>query len=132
MKPFACLLAASFLLHAQAPEKNPAPNGLLMIKRVYVANLTGGAQADALRELIIASLDSTKLFILTDNEDRADAVLKGAADDHTFIDTFDSDQSINGRENGGKYGSGSTTYSKSGGGYLGLSGGENDSYHIKE
>jgi len=123
-----------------ATAKTPTHSGaagasgdtLLEVKRIYVAQLTGGAQADTLRELIIASIDSTKLFILTDNEDRADAILKGAADDHSFIDTFDSDQSINGRENGGKYGSGSSTYSKSGGGYLGLSGGENDSYHIKE
>ncbi|MBV9765755.1 MAG: hypothetical protein JOZ48_12995, partial [Acidobacteriaceae bacterium] len=35
---------------------------LLSVKRVYVDQLTGGVQADALRELIISSLDSTKLF----------------------------------------------------------------------
>ncbi|HZQ53476.1 MAG TPA: hypothetical protein VFB14_14825 [Bryobacteraceae bacterium] len=129
MKPFACLLAASFLLHAQAPEKNPAPNGLLMIKRVYVANLTGGAQADAIRELVIASLDSTKLFILTDNPDRADAVLKGAADDQSVTDTYDSDENFNSRQNGGKSGS---LYSKAGGIYGGLGVGANESHHIKE
>jgi putative lipoic acid-binding regulatory protein len=61
---------------------------LLYIKRIYVAPLTGGPQADALRDLIIAGINSTRLFILTDNEERADAVLKGAADDHSFTDTF--------------------------------------------
>ena len=63
---------------------NASVESLLDVRRVYVGQLAGGAQADALRELIIASLDSTKLFILTDNEARADAVLKGAADDKTF------------------------------------------------
>jgi len=109
-----------------------AADSLLEVKRIYVAQLTGGTQADALRELIIASLDSTKLFVLTDNPDRADAILKGAADDHAFTDTFDSDESINAHENGGKFGSGSSSYSKSGGGYAGLSIGENESHHIKE
>ena len=111
--------------------QQPGPGALLEVKRVYVAQLTGGAQADALRELIIASLDSTKLFVLTDNQDRADAVLKGAADDHTFVDTFDSDQSITSHENGGKSGSG-TQYNKSGGLYAGLSVGENESHHVRE
>jgi hypothetical protein len=106
---------------------------LLHIKRIYVAQLVGGTQADALRELIIASIDSTKLFILTDNQDRADAILKGAADDHTFTDTFDSDESINSRQTGGKSGSGSSSLKSSSGGiYGGLSIGDNESHHIKE
>jgi hypothetical protein len=104
---------------------------LLEVKRVYVAELKGGTQADALRELIIASLDSTKLFVLTDNSDRADAILKGVADDQSFTDSFDSDQSINGRENLGKYGSGNSS-SKTGGGYGAISAGDNESHHIKE
>ena len=136
------MIAALLLALLQAPPASqpPAPKAsvnsagtLLEVKRVYVAQLTGGAQADALRELIIASLDGTKLFVLTDNPDRADAILKGAADDHAFTDTFDSDESINGHENGGKYGSGSSSSSRVGsGGYVGLSVGENESHHIKE
>jgi hypothetical protein len=132
--------AAQAQAPSQAPPAKTATNSgataasgdvLLEVKRIYVAQLTGGAQADALRDLIIASIDSTKLFILTDNQDRADAILKGAADDHSFTDTFDSDQSVNGRSNGGK-GSGSSSSSRSSGLYGGLSAGENDSFHIKE
>lgn len=126
----ACLLLPS-ALRAQKSGADAGPQSLLEIKRVYVAQLAGGPQAEALRELIIASLDSTKLFVLTDNPDRADAVLKGAADDHTFTDTFDSDDSLNTRENGGKSGS-SNQYSRAGGLYGGLSVGENESHHIKE
>jgi hypothetical protein len=117
-------------MHAQKSGADSGVASLLDVKRVYVAQLTGGPQADALRELIIASLDSTKLFTITENPDKADATLKGAADDHAFVDTFDSDQSINDRENGGK--SSGSVYSRGSGGYLGLGVGENESHHIKE
>ncbi len=125
-----CLLPGMLCAQKSGADES---SELLHIKRIYVAPLVGGAQADALRELIIASIDSTKLFILTDNQTRADAILKGAADDHTFTDTFDSDESINSHQNGGKSGSGSS-YSKSSGGgiYGGLSVGDNESHHIKE
>ncbi len=136
MKPSLLLAICAALLfpgglRAQKSGADSGPESLLQVRRVYVAQLSGGAQADALRELIIASLDGTKLFILTDNVDRADAILKGAADDHTFTDTFDSEDSLNSRENGGKSGS-SNQYSRSSGINLGLSVGENESHHIKE
>lgn len=127
----ACAVLLPLALRAQKSGADSGTGSLLDVKRVYVAQLTGGPQADALRELIIASLDSTKLFVLTDNEERADAVLKGAADDHAFTDTFDSDESVNTKENGGKS-SGSSSYSRGNGGYLGLGVGENESHHIKE
>ena len=137
MKHFVFVVFVFMLLVAQVrAQKTGADSGivsLLEVKRVYVSELTGGAQAATLRELIIASLDSTKLFVLTDNPERADAVLKGAADDHTFTDTFDSDDNISTRENAGKSGSGGSIYSRSsGGGYGGISLGQNDSHHIKE
>jgi hypothetical protein len=127
-----CAFAALGTLQAQKADPLPSVSNLLNVKRVYVAELTGGPEADALRELIIASLDSTKLFTLTDNPERADAVLKGAADDHAFVDTFDSNESVNTRENAGKYGSGNSTYTKSGSMYGGIGVGSNESHHIKE
>jgi hypothetical protein len=127
------LMLFTIVAAAQHSGASPAVESLSDVKRIYVAQLTGGTQADALRDLIIASLSSTKLFILTDNPDRADAVLKGAADDKTFTDTYDSDDSVNTRQNGGKYSAGSSSSSaKLGGGYAGLSLGENESHHIKE
>jgi hypothetical protein len=108
----------------------PGADSLLTVKRIYVAPLTGGAQAEALRDLIITSLDATKLFVITDNEARADAVLKGAADDHTFTDTFDSDENVNGHTSGSSR-SGGSIYS--GGGIAAtLAGGGSESHHIKE
>lgn len=116
---------------AQQTAARSAASNLLEVKRVYVEPLVGGPQADAFRALIISSIDSSKLFILTDNEARADAILKGAADDHTFIDTFDSEEGLNGRIGGGGGGS-SSGYVRSGGGFGGLSVGENESHHDKE
>ena len=127
-------LAGAGLVFGQAPDPVPAPvSGLLQVKRIYVAPLTGGPGADALRDLIIAGVDSTKLFILTDNPARADAVLKGAADEHAYEDTFDASEGISTRTNGGKYGgSGTSTSSRSTGGYGGLSLSDAESRHIKE
>ncbi len=125
-----CLAAPVFC--AQKSSGDSSAGSILVVKRIYVAQLTGGPQADTLRELIIASIDSTKLFVLTDNPDRADAVLKGAADDHPYIDTFDSDSGINSHQTGGKSSSGSSIGSKAGGAYLGIAVGDNESRHIRE
>jgi len=103
---------------------------LLDVRRIYVDKLSGGAQAEALRELIIAGLNSTKLFVLTDNEARADAVLKGAGDDNTFTDTFDTYEGNSGHDSIGKSTNALTT--KIGA----LSGGsaisDNESHHSRE
>ena len=101
------------------------------IHRVYVDQLAGGASARAMREILIASLDATGLFILTDDESRADAILRGAADDKTFTDSFDSDKSVTGRSDAGAR-SGGLTSRSSGGGYGAFSGGERESYHIRD
>jgi len=127
---FALLVPA--LLAAQKTGAGSATTSLLDIKRIYVAPLTGGKESAALRDLIIAGLDSTKLFILTENQDRADAVLKGAADDNTFTDSFDSGESVNAHETLGKFGSGSSAATRTGGGYGSVAAGENDIHHIKE
>ena len=132
MKPLGVLVAAALLssaASAQGPEAASGTTSLPEVKRVYVAALVG-TEAEALRELIIASLDATKLFILTDNADRADAILKGAADDHVFTDTHDMEEGIGARQNGGKSTSGTIT--KAGGVYAGLSISENEAHHSKE
>jgi hypothetical protein len=126
------LLFLGPLLCAQKPAADAQISPMLAVKRIYVAPLTGGAQADALRELIIASIDSTKLFVLTDNPDRADAVLKGAADDHVYTDAFDSDSGTSSRQNGGRSNSGGGIGSKATGAYLGLSISDNEAHHIRE
>ncbi|MFL6414373.1 MAG: hypothetical protein ACJ74Y_01730 [Bryobacteraceae bacterium] len=113
------------------PGNGPTVTQLDQVQRIYVEPLTGAAAAQALRDLIIASLNSTKLFVLTDNPDRADAILKGAADDKAFEDTFDTDTSLNGRTGAGIYGlTGRAT--RSSGGYGAESTAERESHRIKE
>jgi hypothetical protein len=67
---------------------------LLSVKRVYVDRLTGGETAAQMRDLIIASLNSAKLYVLTENQERADAVLRGAAEDLIYTDQFQSSDSV--------------------------------------
>ncbi len=107
---------------------------LTAVKRVYVDALAGDATAESIRQLVIASLQQSRLFVLTDNPDRADAILKGAANDTAFTDTFDSSEGLNAHTNAGVYSGKSTnsTRSSSSGGYGGLSVGENESHHIRE
>jgi hypothetical protein len=129
----AFVFAAS--LSAQSPSRTGADVGvdnLLEVKRIYVGQLSGGAQADALRDLIIASLNATKLFILTDKEERADAILKGAADDKTFTDTFDTYSGVSGRDSLGQSSSGASVAARAGGIAGGNSVSENDSHHTRE
>ncbi|MBV8865871.1 MAG: hypothetical protein JO210_10800 [Acidobacteriaceae bacterium] len=119
----------STLLKAQSSGADSAVTGLPEVKRIYVAELIG-TEASALRELIIASLASSKLFVLTENADRADAILKGAADDHVFTDIHDVEEGVSTRQSGGKSSSGTTL--KSGGVYAGLSVSDNESHHSRE
>jgi hypothetical protein len=65
------------------------------VRRIYVDVLTGGEAAARLRDMLMASLQKTRLFIVTENQDRADAVLKGAADDKIFTDRFRSSDNLN-------------------------------------
>lgn len=69
-------------------------NQLLGIKRVYVDRLSGGETAAQMRDLIIASLQGSKLFVITENPERADATLRGAAEDLIYTDVFDSSDSV--------------------------------------
>lgn len=91
MKPVLALLL--FALVPARAEEDLSPQ-LLTIKRVYVDRLTGGDTAAQMRDLLISSLQSSKLFILTENQDRADVFLRGAAEDLIYTDVFESSDSL--------------------------------------
>lgn len=67
------------------------------LKRVYVDRFGGGEGADQLRDMIIASLQRAKLFVLTENAERADAVLRGSGEDLVYTETFQSGESVGAR-----------------------------------
>ncbi len=96
---------------------------LLTIQRVYVDRLTGGETAAQMRDILISALEGAKLFILTENQERADVVLRGAAEDLVFTDVHQSSDSISARFNSGV----TKSTSNSRGQYGGLSVGENES-----
>lgn len=70
---------------------------ILEVRRIYVDRFGGGETAAQLRDMIISSLMATKLFVITEDPERADAVLRGSAEDLVFTDTFSSSESINAR-----------------------------------
>jgi len=98
---------------------------LLTIRRVFVDRLTGGETAAQMREILISCLEGAKLFVLTENQERADVVLRGGSEDLVFTDTHTSSDSINAHVNAGS-GRSST---KSSGPYGGLGVGDSESDH---
>ena len=70
---------------------------LLEVRRVFVDRLAGGETASQIRDMIISSLQAGKLFVLTEKEERADAFLRGSAEDLVFTDVHSSSDNINAR-----------------------------------
>jgi len=122
------------------PVGDPAAQ-LLNIRRIFVDRLSGGPTAEQIRDMLIAAIQSSKLFVITENEERADAFLRGSAEDLVFTDVFSSSDSIDARASSG---SSSSSGESSGGSYdhfgsnraSGRSGslgvGENESSHTQE
>jgi hypothetical protein len=48
-----------------------------------------------MRDMIINGLQGSKLFVITENQDKADAVLRGSAEDLVFNETHSSSDSLN-------------------------------------
>ena len=113
---------------------------LLNVKRVYVDRLTGGETAAQMRDLIITSLQNSKLFVLTENPDRADAFVRGAAEDLIYTDDFQSSDSIDirggasssNKDGGYRTGPNSETPGNSQSHSINLGAGEHESTNIKE
>jgi hypothetical protein len=128
---FAMLFFAPFV--EQTPEDEAAQQ-LSKVRRIYIAVLTGGDDALQIRDLLMTSLHNSKQFIITEDEEKADAVLKGAGDDETFTDTF---QSSDGLDAHTQFGAGSSeglrNYSSSSSNHSGSMGiGENESHRTEE
>ena len=74
---------------------------LLSLRRVYVDRLGGGGEtAGQLRDMVIAALQRSRLFIVTEDESRADAFLRGSAEDLVYTDVRASREGINARAGG--------------------------------
>jgi hypothetical protein len=141
----ALMLVQAAASGAAAPDTGISPierdslRQLLTLRRIYVDRLNGGETAEQMRDMLIASLLNSRLFVITENQDRADAVLRGSAEDLVFTELHSSSDSINARANLGlsrssgytgssRYGGGRNSNSESGG--IGI--GESESMHAAE
>ena len=118
------------LLLAQAPDDVSAQ--MAGVKRVYVDRLTGGETAAQMRDLIISSLQGSKLFVLTENAERADGFLRDAAEDLVYTDSLQSSPESNGVNAGTRFNGGGGNTSRSMARSLSLGVGETESTNIKE
>jgi len=107
---------------------------LASVRRIYVDILTGGDTALQIRDLLMTSLHNSKQFIITENEEKADATLKGAGDDDVFTDTFQSSEGINAHTQFGAGSSaGTRNFTSSSSNHSGgIVIGENESRHTEE
>lgn len=132
MKILALWIAAAAVAGAQpAAATLEASNlkQLLTLKRVYVDRLTGGETAAQMRDILISSLAGTRLFVVTENQDRADAILRGASEDLVFTETHQTSDNINAHANISARSSGSRYNS---GNAAGIGIGEGESEHSTE
>jgi len=107
---------------------------LTHVKRIYMEPLTGGATSDQMRDMIITALQNTKLFLFTDNEEKADATLRGSADDKVFVEEHISSDGIGLHANAGsaEASRNSTSGGTSSRQNAGASISDNESSHIQE
>ena len=139
MPVFLCFVLLFAPLQAPSGDDDPSPEDearqqLAKVRRIYVSILTGGDAALQIRDLLMTSLQRTKQFTITEDEDKADAVLKGSGDDDVFTDVHQSAEGINAHSQFGTGESEATRYagSSSSNHYGGITIGENDSRHSEE
>jgi curli biogenesis system outer membrane secretion channel CsgG len=73
-----------------APAPSPTPDTrselaaeLVSVKRVYVDSFGDDDLSKSLQAMVVNALDASKRFIVTENKDRADAILKGRSVEKT-------------------------------------------------
>ena len=84
---------------APTPLKQRQLLQLLKIERIHVDPLNG-AGSEPLRDLLIGSLQRAGVFAIVENEERADAYLRGAAEDLVYSDYYRSREGLNVRGSG--------------------------------
>lgn len=94
MKKLICLVLAFCPLAPALEQRLDFLKEINSIRRVYVDKLNGGDQAQHIRDMIITSLQNSGLFILTENEQKADAVIRGSAEDLIFTESHNSSDGI--------------------------------------
>jgi hypothetical protein len=126
----ATLLAAG-LLGAQVLGAASALEQIATVKKVYVEKFGGGEGADQIRDMVISTIQRTNLFVLTENPERADTLLRGSAEDLVFTENFQSGDGITARVSP-SLGTSSGSSRSNGRIAPGISIGDNESVHKQE
>src|SRR5258707_4442257 len=127
--PLTAILSILFLAQETAAPDVETNAQLAKVRRIYIDVLTGGDSALQIRDLLVASLQNSKLFILTEEEEKADATLKGAGKDTVFTDTHQSSEGLTAHTQVGGGGNGG---SRTTGRYAGVTVGEHESSRTQE
>ena len=80
------------------------------VRRIYVDQLGGGKTSDQMRDMIIAALQNSGLFVITENPGHANASLKGSSDDQIFAEEHQTSDSIGFHATDGSGSSSNTTF----------------------
>lgn len=89
------LLLSSFCKASADIEFHPSPEAVLAtVRRIYVDQLGGGEGSDQLRDMLMAALQNSGLFIITENPERADATLKGSSQLKSLTEEHQTSDSI--------------------------------------
>jgi hypothetical protein len=87
-----------FFAPQNPPDAGDPPSPQLAgVKRVYVDRLTAGDGSAQIRDLLLSALHAAKLFAVTENEERADAYLRGGAEDLVFTENFNYREGVDAR-----------------------------------
>jgi hypothetical protein len=94
MKALWMVMTCCLCVPAAAVERQTSVPPLAKIHRIFIDQLGGGPTSDQMRDMLIAALQNSGLFVITENADRADASLKGSSDDKIFVEEHHSTDSI--------------------------------------
>lgn len=126
-KPAAAPIATTAL-----KEEPDDPSALLKVKRIYVDSFGDDIISKELQSMIVSSLTASKRFKVTENRERADAVLKGVALEKSSqeVHAYGEATSVGSAHGGGHSeisGSGGTISGSSAGGFIAQHMGTSDS-----
>src|SRR5581483_10291045 len=83
-----------FPVFAPSVERKTSASDLASAKRIYIEQLGGGQSSDQMRDMIISAVQNSGLFVITENQETADAIIKGSADDKIYTENHVSSDSI--------------------------------------
>lgn len=130
----AFLIIFVFPTLAPSVERKPPASDLATAKRVFVEQLGGGQNSDQMRDMIISAIQNTGLFVITEKQDSADAIVRGSSDDKTYTEDHNTSESVGLHTSTG---SGSSSSNTTSGGTstrknLGLGITDNETSHIED